>query len=190
LEKLSGKVWEDLMRDRIFVPLGITSGGFGAPGDGKAVDQPRGHRGGVPVTPGASADNPAAIGPAGTVHMRIGDWAKFVAAHANGERAEKPTLLKKETYATLHAPWREKGDEREGYAGGWTITKRAWAKGAGKDDWGRVFTHAGSNTMWYCVTWVAPERDFAVVVACNQGGDSAKACDEVAASLVSLAREK
>lgn len=45
--------------------------------------------------------------------------------------------------------------------------------------------HAGSNTMWFCVAWLAPERDFAVLIACNRGGDAAaKACDQVAAALI------
>jgi hypothetical protein len=58
------------------------------------------------------------------------------------------------------------------YALGWGITKRSWGGGT-------VWHHAGSNTMWFVVTWVAPKNDFAVLVACNQGGDeAAKACDE------------
>ena len=64
------------------------------------------------------------------------------------------------------------------YALGWGVAKRGWGGGT-------VLTHAGSNTMFYCVTWVAPERDFAVLVACNQGGDAAsKACDEVASACI------
>ena len=65
------------------------------------------------------------------------------------------------------------------------IAKRVWAKGNRPNDSGRVLTHAGSNTMWFCVVWIAPERDFAVLVACNQGGDTAsKACDEAAGKLI------
>ncbi len=39
--------------------------------------------------------------------------------------------------------------------------------------------------MWYCVVWMAPERDFAVLVACNRGGNQgAKATDAAAAMLI------
>jgi hypothetical protein len=39
--------------------------------------------------------------------------------------------------------------------------------------------------MWYCVAWLAPERNFAVLVCTNQGGDgAAKGCDDAAAALV------
>jgi hypothetical protein len=39
--------------------------------------------------------------------------------------------------------------------------------------------------MWYAVAWVAPARDFAVLVAVNQGGDAAAtACDRAAWALI------
>ena len=39
--------------------------------------------------------------------------------------------------------------------------------------------------MWFCLTWLAPERDFAVLIACNRGGDvAAKACDQIAGALI------
>ena len=63
-EKVTGKSWEDLMREKIFRPLGMTTAGFGAPGTATKNDQPRGHKAdGSPVEPGPAADNPVAIGP-------------------------------------------------------------------------------------------------------------------------------
>ena len=38
-QKVTGKSWEDLMRAKIFHPLGMTMAGFGPPG--KQNDQPR-----------------------------------------------------------------------------------------------------------------------------------------------------
>lgn len=174
-EEATGKPWEELMRERLFAPLGMETAGFGAPGTAKAVDQPRGHRAdGSPVPPGPGADNPPAIGPAGTVHASLPDWARFVALHLAGARGEG-RLLKRETFARLHAT---PGGTGDGYAMGWTVTERPWAGG-------RALTHAGWNTMWYCVTWLAPERDFAVLVCANRGDDAAaKACDEAASALI------
>ncbi|MBI1851207.1 MAG: beta-lactamase family protein [Planctomycetes bacterium] len=174
-ERVTGRAWEELMRERLFTPLGMTSAGFGAPGTAAVVDQPRGHTAeGKPVDPGPGADNPVAIGPAGIVHCSIGDWAKYVALHLRGDEGDAP-LLKPESFAKLHAP--AAGPPPE-YAMGWSITERDWAGG-------RVLTHNGSNTMWFCVTWIAPKRDFAVLVACNRGGDeAAKACDEASWALI------
>ena len=179
-EEVMGKSWEELMRERLFVPLGMTSAGFGAPGDKEAVNQPYGHtEKGKPVDPGPRGDNPVAIGPAGIVHCTIGDWAKFAALHLRGDEGDA-RLLKTETFKKLHTPAGGGAGGEPKYACGWIVTSRPWA-GSGE----RVLTHAGSNTMWYCVAWIAPEKDFAVLVACNEGGDeAAKACDEAAAALI------
>jgi CubicO group peptidase (beta-lactamase class C family) len=160
-EKAAGKSWEDLMRQKIFRPLGMSTAGFGAPGTRAKNDQPRGHKAdGSPVEPGAGADNPVAIGPAGNVHCSIGDWARFVAANLP---SAKTKLVKPETLEKLHTP--APGEEK--YAMGWIIADGQ--PGAG----GPALTHAGSNTMWFAVAWLAPAKDFAVLVACNQADDKA-----------------
>lgn len=167
--------FEELMRRELFAPLGMTSAGFGPPGDGKTLDQPRGHTAeGQPVPWGRAADNPAAIAPAGRVHCSIGDWAKFVALHLDG-KGDRPRLLTAESLARLHTPAAGPGER---YALGWLVTERPWAGGT-------VLTHSGSNTMWFAVAWLAPKKDFAVLVCCNQGGDRAqRACDDAAGALI------
>lgn len=186
-EATAGVAWEDLMRREIFTPLGIKSPGFGAPGKpGDKADQPRGHSGtGNPVEPGPGSDNPVAIGPAGIVHLSLEDWARFVQAHLKGARgdevkdADGKVFLKADSWKTLQTP---AGDN---YAMGWSVSTRPWAKGDKPGDTGRVLTHNGSNTMWYCVTWIAPEKGFAVLVTCNIGGDEAgKGTDEAAGAVI------
>ena len=44
-ERLTGKSWETLMQERLFVPLGITTAGYGPPGTPGQVDQPWGAQG-------------------------------------------------------------------------------------------------------------------------------------------------
>ena len=43
-ETVTGQAWEELMRQRLFQPLQMTSAGFGPPGIRGQVDQPWGHR--------------------------------------------------------------------------------------------------------------------------------------------------
>jgi CubicO group peptidase (beta-lactamase class C family) len=170
-EKVTGKSWEDLTREKIFRPLGMNTAGFGPPGTRAKNDQPRGHKSdGTPVEPGPGADNPVGIGPAGIVHCSIGDWAKFAAANLP---SAKTKLLKAETLEKIHtapAPGEPK------YAMGWIIADgQPWAGGL-------ALTHAGSNTMWFAVAWLAPKKDFAVLVACNQANDAA--CNDAAVALI------
>jgi CubicO group peptidase (beta-lactamase class C family) len=169
-EKATGKSWENLMRERIFRPLDMTTAGFGAPGTRAKNDQPRGHKAdGSPVEPGQSADNPVAIGPAGIVHCSIGDWARFVAANLP---SYKTKLVKPQTLKKLHAP--APGEPKN--AMGWIVAEgQPWAGGP-------ALTHSGSNTMWLAVAWLAPAKDFAVLVACNQADD--KACNDAVLALI------
>jgi CubicO group peptidase (beta-lactamase class C family) len=169
-EKVAGKSWEDLMREKIFRPLGMTTAGFGAPGTPAKNDQPRGHKAdGSPVEPGPTADNPVAIGPAGTVHCSIEDWSRFAAANLP---SAKTKLVKPATLAKLHTP--APGEPK--YAMGWLILDgQPWAGGP-------ALTHSGSNTMWMAVVSLAPAKDFAVLVACNQASEPA--CNDAVLALI------
>jgi CubicO group peptidase (beta-lactamase class C family) len=190
-EKVTGEPWEDLIQKRVFAPLGITSAGFGAPGTAGKVDEPWGHTtDGKPMDPGnKSSDNPPAIGPAGTVHMTLADWSKFISLHLLGDAANparQVKLLKPQDFDQLHRPAAGPG---QSYACGWIVTTRPWAKGSQPGNTGRTLTHEGSNTMWVCVVWIAPERNFAFLAATNQGGDdtAGAACDQAIAALIQLA---
>ena len=168
LEHATKKTWELLMLDDLFTPLRMTSCGFGPPGTA-AVDQPWGHTAdGAAISPDApTADNPAAIGPAGTVHCSLVDWGRFLSVHASA----KQTLVSAATMTHLHtAP--TGGD----YMGGWMITSRPWAGGL-------ALTHSGSNTMWYVTAWLAPGKGLAFAAVTNRG-DAAKDLDHAFAPLV------
>jgi CubicO group peptidase (beta-lactamase class C family) len=184
IEKVTGRAWEEVMQERLFQPLALASAGFGAPSASGRLDQPWGHRAnGNPA--GADSDNIKLYGPADTVHMKISDWAKFIALHLSGDPANPQAharLLKPESFAALHTP-----APGENYMAGWLVMTYPWAKGPRQDDTGRTFAHSGSNTMWYCTVRVAPEIDFAVLVMCNQGGDAAaRACDDAAAVSIKM----
>ncbi len=168
-EQVTERPWERLMRERLFEPLGMKSAGFGPPGTPGKLDQPWGHS--AEREP-SQTDNAPALGPAGTVHVTVADWAKFAQLHLRGEQG-KARILKAATFRSLHTP-PGGGD----YAGGWMVLSRPWAGG-------RALTHSGSNTTWYCTAWLAPARDFGVLVATNMGGETAtQACDDACSSLI------
>lgn len=166
LEKIENAPWEDLVRREVFEPLGMTKTGFGAPGTTGRLDQPLGHtrasEGWAAIQLGPSADNPAAVGPAGTVHTTLGDWARFARAHLRGARGDE-TYLKKKTWATLHAPIAGAGS----YAPGWVVGEEKWAGGV-------LLSHLGSNTYWVSQISLAPEKDLAVLIVTNVGDDAAE----------------
>ena len=112
-------------------------------------------------------DNAPSMGPAGRVHATLSDWAKFTLLFADPKGNERIQVTKQDWKKLLES------SGEEGYAGGWIVTKREWGGG-------RVYTHAGSNTTWYCVVYVAPEKEYCVMAATNAYSSAAEqACDEV-----------
>ena len=168
------------MHERLFGPLGMTRTGFGTPGTSGKVDQPWGHvlRDGKAVA--SQEDNAPPIGPAGTVHAPLADWAKYVIQHLESERADTKTklLLKPETFRKLHTP------VLDDYACGWVRMPNPGKKSP-------YLFHNGSNTFWYAEMWLDVDSNVAVLVATNQGGDKATHAVQLAAmDLIVLARKK
>ena len=166
-ERVTARTWESLMRERLFMPLGISSAGFGAPG---AHEPSAGEREGFtprreePEAPWGhqrdpdsgnwvpdQLDNAAALGPAGTVHIAIEDWVRFFSLWLT---RESPAIVDRETLDRLVTPVAGR------YAAGWLVARRLWARG-------RAITHDGSNGSWYTKLWVAPAIGHAYVVATN-----------------------
>ncbi len=133
LEKLSGKSWEELMRFEILEPLGLKSAGFGAPGEKGVLNQPLGHSkqlfGGKPKAAeiGTITDNPAVIGPAGTLHMSAADMIKYLEA-----RASRHKIVSEKSWNKLETP---------PFGGDYALGVINRKDGS--------FWHNGSNTLWY-----------------------------------------
>jgi CubicO group peptidase (beta-lactamase class C family) len=174
VERVTGQSWEQAITQALFAPLGMQSAGFGGTGSPGRIDQPWPHaEDGTPAPEnGPDADNPPVLGPAGRVHCTIQDWARFVQDQLRGDRGE-PALLAPDSYHQLHAP-AAGGD----HAMGWIAVERSWGGG-------RVYNHGGDNTMNFANVWMAPQRDFAILVCVNQGGQQAfKATDAAVGALL------
>lgn len=148
--------WEELVTSEIFEPLGLATAGFGPPGSEGKVDQPWGHN----LRPDdrfwpVQRDNAPTLGPAGTVHMSIADWATFASTHLSKSDSE---FLQAKTLAKLHDP-----DPDSNYALGWIVVERS----AGQ---GKVLTHSGSNTMWFATIRVLPQSGSIYLAAANAAG--------------------
>ena len=168
-EARTGRSWEDLLRTEVFAPLGITHAGFGPPGTPGRVDQPHGHRNWlvrlVPFDPGdPDADNPPALGPAGTIHITLGDWMRFAEDQLAGLHGAGK-LLKPETYRRLHTPVAGR------YALGWGVA-------LGPDHAPTVLGHTGSNGYWLADIRIDARRDAVTLIAMNAGSHAAMAALE------------
>jgi hypothetical protein len=98
------------------------------------------------------------------------DWAKYARFHLRAARGEERRLSLKACRILHSAP---QGSE---YAAGWIVAKRSWGGG-------NVLMHNGSNTLNYALIWIAPQRNFATVVATNHG-DGFAACNDTTSLLI------
>jgi CubicO group peptidase (beta-lactamase class C family) len=153
-EHATKKSYEQLMRQEIFQPLGITTAQFGPTHRG----QPLGHENGKPLT-GYKADNPLLYAPAGGIAMSMQDWAKFAIDQMAGEQGGGK-LLKREMYAYLHTPV-------TGHTSlSWGVAQEKFGVA------GRLLQHSGSNGNWYAVIGIVPECRCGVLVAANAAEDT------------------
>jgi len=172
IEAITGQPWEAVMETELYEPLGLSSAGFGAP----RGEAPWGHRGGVPVDPAGFADNPRALGPAGTAHMSLVDYARFVAAVMGGA----PDWISDETRRHLLTP---ATGSPPAYAAGWGVGTAPWAGVGGP---GPTITHNGSNTMWFATVLAAPERGLGFIALANDASAGQRACQSLVQRLAAL----
>ncbi len=173
IEALTGQPWEQVMADQLYAPLGLASAGFGPP---RGDEAPWGHRGGVAVDPAGFADNPRALGPAGTAHMSLADYAQFVSAMMGGA----PDWLGEETRRRLLTP---AAGSPPAYAAGWGVGTASWAGVGGP---GPTITHNGSNTMWFATVLAAPERGLGFITLANDAAAGQRACQTLVQRLAAL----
>lgn len=159
IDRLAGATFEEALDTHVMAPLGIESAGFGPP------DEIWGHLArfrlgdftiltGPPADPADPfSDNPAVYSAAGTMHITMADWAKFVRVFMVGGSSLLHASTVDRLLRTPH------GGEC-GMTMGWTRT--AVLPGVG-------YVMQGSNTMWSTAALIDNDRRHAALVACNDG---------------------
>ena len=154
-EKVSGVSFEEQLEQRVLKPLGMSSARFGpqnyAGGEGQPLPHERVGNFLNSLDSGRDADVPELFSPAGTLHMTLTDWAKFVAFQLGLPSA--PKLIRDSTLHTIQT-----GDWN--YSWGQFFAKRRWA------DQTVLYTQ-GSNGANMAMNWVAPSIDFAILITSN-----------------------
>jgi D-alanyl-D-alanine carboxypeptidase len=167
LERVSGKAYEDLVRDRVMKPLGAEVV-FGYP----ASAAPKGRQtwghvefGGTQLVHEPSDPNfapynfPAAFVPAGTFSMTNDGLARYVQMHLRALRGE-PALLKQSTAQYLHRPY---GGGDTGYALGWEVRL---INGV------RTSQHNGSLDPYFAQMAIQPARNMAAIAIASASDEA------------------
>jgi D-alanyl-D-alanine carboxypeptidase len=138
IEKKTKKTYEQLMQDRLFWPLGMTTAGFAdhMASEGK-VDAPWGHRQENGKTTPIPPDHHSPVNgrqPVGGAYCSMIDLGKFLALHLQGARG-RGELLKPETFQVLQT-----AAPGGNFAPGWSTEHPGWADPEGE----KVLSHSGS----------------------------------------------
>ncbi|MCC6929908.1 MAG: beta-lactamase family protein [Gemmatimonadaceae bacterium] len=165
VERALDRDFEQVVLERLWAALGMTSAGFGQAGSAGRDDEPLGHwlgSGSTPVIYDAgtpNADNPPEYSPAGRAHMSLRDWGRFTSALLAAERGRDTPVLSSAAWRALTRGYVANGAGSYGY--GLAVADRSWASG-------RALFHDGTNTRHYALVGIAPERDFAILIATNE----------------------
>ncbi len=138
----------------------MTTAGFGAPGSANDVNEPWGHSDASGQRVASKGDNTPGLGPAGTVHASLQDWARFIRLHLDG--SEGSLTLSPSSLARLHTQY----PTNTMYS-----TRYGWGWGMNDDFGGLKLTHDGSNTLWYCSCDVLPGKGMGFLAVSNIGQD-------------------
>lgn len=184
LEEKMHSSWESLITDYLFNPVGMTDCGFG-PGPestNTSVENPWPHNfvnGTVPVpSTWIYADNPEALGPAGTVHCSLESWGKFLQMHLDGHAGRPTRLLTQASYLKLHTV----GIQPDNYTyGGWFGLNQSWAGTKGPQ-----VQHEGSNTLNDAFAWLDLEGNKALLAVSNIYGPGGQ--NGTAAAIFAMAK--
>jgi CubicO group peptidase (beta-lactamase class C family) len=151
LERLTGKRWDDVLREQISEPLGLTHT-WTLPEDVLRFRAAMGHADGktAPVW-----QLMRSMGPAGLVCARAADVVAFGRAHLEGGLLDDPAAM-----------WEPQVDIPNPYTLG-----RQWGIGWILDEWSgrRVISHGGNTIGQHAMLWAVPDTGTVVCATANGG---------------------
>ncbi|WP_433432834.1 serine hydrolase domain-containing protein [Nonomuraea sp. CA-141351] len=164
LEQLTGKRWDDVLREGICEPLGLTHT-WTLPEDVLRFRAAMGHEDGNTVPMWGLMRS---MGPAGLICARPADVVAFGRAHLEGGLLENPSAM-----------WEPQVDIPNPY----TLGKQ-WGIGWIIDEWSghKVISHGGNTIGQHAMLWVVPDTGTVVCVTAN-GGRSGEFTRAVATEL-------
>lgn len=169
LEKVSGKVWDQVLREELFEPLGLTSS-MTLPEEVLRYRAACGHigePGSVQLTPQWGI--PRSSGPAGLICSTPEDVVKYAQVFlSKGRTADGEEWLQESTVASMLEPQVVVPDRftlGKHWGVGWILYASPSEEGGSL-----VFGHDGSTLGQSAALRIVPEAGFAVALNCNGGG--------------------
>lgn len=165
IEQMTGKAWEQAVRERVFTPVGMTHSNFADADSQKTTDFAKPYRedhGKVVEIPFCEVGN---MGPAGSINSTVSDMARWMLVQLGDEHRD---LVQASTLKTLHTPQMTLGQlpqEPEfgpaAYAMGWIVDSyRGHLR----------LQHGGNIDGFSALVTLFPNDDTGIVVLSNANG--------------------
>ncbi|MBM7170176.1 beta-lactamase family protein [Streptomyces sp. G44] len=168
IEVLTGKVWDEALKDLLLAPLGLDHT-VTLPEEALRFRTAMGHLGepGQDPDPAPSWDlMPRSAGPYGRVVATAGDLARFARMHlAGGVGQDGTRILSEEAVARMQRQVVDSPDK-------WSVSADGWGLGWTLYDWNGVrgYGHDGASIGQYGYLRVVPSAGLAVTLLTNGGG--------------------
>ncbi|MGO4456524.1 serine hydrolase domain-containing protein [Streptomyces sp. M-16] len=168
IEVVTGKVWDQALKDLLLTPLGLTHT-MTLPEEALRFRAAMGHLGepGQDPDPAPEWDMmPRSAGPYGRVIATAGDLARLARMHLAGGVAEDGTrILSEQAVALMQRRVVDCPDK-------WTVSSDGWGLGWTLYDWNGVqgYGHDGASIGQYGYLRVVPSAGVAVALLTNGGG--------------------
>jgi beta-lactamase family protein/uncharacterized protein DUF3471 len=170
VESVTGKSWEDNVRERIFQPLGMTHTNFSVAESQKTADFSLPYREDddtetIKQMPFRKID---LIGPAGSINSSVNDMTKWLKVHLSGGKLEGRQIIGTSTLEDIHAPQMVIGAPSErpditpaSYALGWVVySYRGHTQ----------VEHGGNIDGFSALVTLFPQDDLGMVILTNKDG--------------------
>ncbi|MFI6813125.1 serine hydrolase domain-containing protein [Nonomuraea sp. NPDC050328] len=156
VERLTGQVWDQALREQILDPLGLTHT-WTLPEDVIRFRAATGHVEGGATTPVWGLMR--SCGPAGLINARPADVVAFGRAHLEGRLLKDPAVM-----------WEPQVAIPDPHALG-----SHWGVGWILDEWSghKVVSHGGNTIGQHAMLWVVPDTGTVVAVSANGGHSGA-----------------
>lgn len=179
MEKRSGQEFTDLMSEKVFKPLELTTAEYGPAAALERTSQPWGHiktkyLGSLKAV---RKDDQHYVDPAGNVSLSIKDWAKFIIEHIPSDQTDGTAFLNAKILEKLHTPvdntdWGYDEDYLEFWNReiGWPLTSANYSLGwfvTKAKDGKAVLNHSGTSQAFQAEVYLSPDHKNAILLATN-----------------------
>ncbi|MDT0329366.1 serine hydrolase domain-containing protein [Nocardiopsis lambiniae] len=164
VERLTGLVWDEAMRERLFVPLGLERTGT-LPEDALLYEAAIGHVTGLPEPVRAARWGlHRSVGPAGGVTADVGDVLRFAAVHLRGGVTADGTRILEEDTVRAMTEFQVKVPDPHTLGDSWGL---GWIRHGWHGH--RLIGHDGNTFGQSAFLRLLPETGTAVVLLTNGG---------------------